>query len=219
MTGRIGTTVVEFLMVMTLFVFILGLVLSMTSRVRFLTGRSTIDLQNLQEARLAVTALRRDFAAAGPVFAGADSQRDRERLRRAPLRRHSGQALTGQSTPILVGERELIFQRFRPGGSAGDPPAVEPVRYGFDPGTGHLTRTTPGQTTVFTGIRDATFKVYTQPANPEVPLLWVRLEVRQTAPGFASGPTLALTTTLRSTMAADLANHPEWFLQAARQAH
>ncbi|HNW36146.1 MAG TPA: hypothetical protein PKM25_14505 [Candidatus Ozemobacteraceae bacterium] len=214
----VGMTLVEILMAMTLFLFIMGMVMHMMTMVQGLTGRGTINLQNLQEARLAMSSLRRDFLTACPVFSANDTDLVREKLRQSPIRLETGVPIADQSIPILVSERELIFQRFIPESAPGQIPLpVEPVHYAFDQATGRLTRTTPRMTTVFQGIRAAAFKVYVQQANPKIPLLWVQLEVRQTTPGVASGPTLALSTTIYSMMAADLMNHPEWYLLAAKR--
>lgn len=213
-----GTTVVELLMAMTLFLFIMGVVMHMMSSVHRLAGRGTINLQNLQEARLAISSLRRDFLTACPVFSVNDPGLAREKIRQNPLRLESGSPVADQSIPILVSERELIFQHFILDSAPGQILlSVEPVRYAFDQVSGHLTRTTPRMTTTFQGIRSAAFRVYVQQSNPAVPLLWVSLEIQQSAPGIASGPALALSTTIYSTMAADLKNHPEWYLMTAKQ--
>lgn len=216
--GRVGTTLVELLMAITLFLIVLGAVLHVTSMIRSMTSRGTISLQNLQEARLAISALRRDFLTACPVFSEKDTPRARELLRRDPVRPGATAPVTGQSIPILVSDRELAFHRFVFDPSAGaGPPAIEPVRYTYEPVAERMIRITPRLTTVFRGIRAVSFLVYAQQANPEVPLLWVNLEVRQELAGVATGPTLALSTTVHSAMTADLKNHPEWYLLTARQ--
>ncbi|MFZ2957192.1 MAG: hypothetical protein WA705_09900 [Candidatus Ozemobacteraceae bacterium] len=209
---RIGFGLIETLISFALFMVILGIAVQVVSAVRIQSGRDTVHLRNLQEARLAVSTLRRDFFCSCPVFSKSDTGQDRERIRRQPIQSLTAGAVSVKSMPISVGEEELVFYRNSKDRNIS---SVEPVRYSFDKSTGSLTRATPKQTTVFHGLQSVKFKVYVEQANPTVPLLWVHLEIRQSEPGVATGPLLVLSTTMASVQAADTVNHPEWHLLTA----
>lgn len=209
---RAGVSLVELLVTLGLFLLLLMLVMGISDDVRLGFRRGTVNLQNLQEARLALASLRRDFLAAVPVLSLQDPAPVRQRIRRRPLLAIAqGQAANHSSEPILVAPQELSF-RMVTGFDAAANPVLEPVRYTYDAGRQELQRVTPNRTMTFKGVRSLCFSLVAHAAADQIPRVWVAMEVqREQAPGQPA-PVLSVGTLLTSRTAADLARFPAWNL-------
>lgn len=174
----------------------------------------TVNLNQLQEARLAINYLRRDFAAACPRFSPQDPIKIMKELRRDPIRFDMGAVQGQNSAPIQVSKDGLTFFRYTfetVDGKSGTP--VEQISYNFDKNSRILTRTTSSNVLVrFKGIQDVQFKVYVTRANPAVPLLSVKLTVfdEENAAKVKNATSLDISTTVSSSFMAGCLNHPSW---------
>ena len=181
--------------------------------------RGSGDLQNLQEARLALAALRRDFAGAVPRLSAAGPGPQRERTRRFPITAAppgpTARPGSAGNAPVRLLPDGIEFQVGRFDSPADDlAPRLDPVSYTFDAKTGTLIRATPGGTTRFRGIREAQFEVFAHAANPDVPLLWVRLVTLADDGAAAGGQPLELATTMASRFIASDRRTPSWNLSS-----
>ena len=65
---KTGFTLVETVIAVGMATAIIILVLKLTSVIRGDVAKGTVDLQNLQDARLIINLLRRDFSSATPLY-------------------------------------------------------------------------------------------------------------------------------------------------------
>ena len=135
----------------------------------------TVNLNQMQEARLALSYLRRDFGSASPYFLASDTVK----VRMNPIKLDSTPISDPyKSSPIQITPTELVFYRFifdNPIGTMTT--TLEQVTYTFDSSAKTLTRRTPNSSVSFTSIKNVNFGIYVHKANPNVPILNVRLEV------------------------------------------
>ena len=176
-----------------------------------------VNLQNLQEARLAINYIRRDFSSACPMFAdpNEDSKNGYTNLQKARKQLFVTQT-TNNSIPgelIQVHSDGLLFHKYVYG-SSGEKPKVETVTYQYDKNAKTLTRTSETKgIKVFSGIEDLCFALYTHEINPEVPLLWVYIKIQESGNIYGSqeiGNALELTTTISSSFISSSQNNKYW---------
>ncbi len=183
-----------------------------STRHHYLYG--TVNLQNLQEGRMAINYLRRDFSCACPRLEDPDDAGyfAFQKARKQVFATSSGEG-AGAGDLIQVLPHGLLFYKF----SFNAPdykPRVELVRYEFDSAAKTLLRTgQDGKTQKFTGIEDVEFKVYVHQIEPGVPLLWAKLKIHEGENMFGSdkiGSALELTTSISSPFLNSSANNPYW---------
>jgi type II secretory pathway component PulJ len=153
---------------------------------RFLTSTrhhymyGTVNLQNLQEGRLAINYLRRDFSCACPRLEdpATDGYVNLQKARKQIFSTASMPSVSS-SNLIQVEPHGLLFYKYAYQ-SPDFQPRVELVRYEFDGSAKTLMRIgQDGKTQKFTGIEDVEFKVYVHQINPGIPVLWVRLKIHE----------------------------------------
>ncbi len=212
--SRSAFTLIEMIssMAVAMLVFLLIYKLLAGVRTHYLYG--TVNLQNLQDARLAINFLRRDFSSACPRFKKVASSSDGyiyvNRLRKNIFKDPPGWD-PQYGDPIQVSANALSFFRYEFDG--GSSPHVEQVQYLFDPATKTLKRKYKGAERGFKGFEAVEFKVYTHMINPGVPLLWVRLLIHEGQQMYGStniGKPLELTTTISSNFISSSLNHLTW---------
>lgn len=206
---RAGVTLIELLVTFGLFILVLTLVMSIADETRLGFRRGTVNLQNLHEARLALSILRRDFLAAVPILAPQDSPAVRQQIRRQPVVATVGGTFAHRSEPILVTPHELSFSVVT-GFDSTENPLLEPVRYVYSARNQLLQRITSKHTMSFQGIRTLQFSLLAHAASSQAPRVWVAMEVqRETSPGQPA-PILSVGTLLTARTAADMTQHPAW---------
>lgn len=209
-----GFTFVEMIVSMAIAMMAFLLIYQFMSSTRHHYLYGTVNLQNLQEGRMAINYLRRDFSCACPGLEDPDDAGYYafQKARKQVFATSSG-AGAGAGDLIQVLPHGLLFYKFA--FKTGDEkPKVEMVRYEFDSSAKTLMRTgQDGKTQKFTGIEDVEFKVYVHQLEPGVPLLWVRLKIHEGENMFGSekiGSALELTTSISSPFLNSNANNPYW---------
>ncbi|HOY67253.1 MAG TPA: hypothetical protein PLP29_10200 [Candidatus Ozemobacteraceae bacterium] len=212
--GRTAFTLVEMIASMAVAFFIFLLIYKLLAGVRSHYMYGTVNLQNLQDARLAINYLRRDFASACPRFKSVTGASDGylyvNRLRKNIFKDPPAWD-PRYGDPIQVTPNGVAFFRFE--FDAGARPNVEQVQYQFDAATKTLKRKYRGAERVFRGFETVEFRVYTHMVNPGVPLLWVRLLIHEGQQMYGStniGKPLELTTTISSNFVSSSLNHLTW---------
>lgn len=211
---RSAFTMIEMVMSVAVALVVFLLIYKLMSSVSSHYQYGTVNLQNLQEARLAVNHLRRDFSSACPRFkdggASADAYIYVNKLRKYIFKDPPNwQAKYGD--PIQITENGLSFFRFE--FDSGSNPTVEQVQYAFDPATKTLKRKYKGNERSFKGFETVEFRLYTHMVNPAVPLLWVRLLIHEGKEMYGTaeiGKPLELTTTISSNFISSNLNHLTW---------
>lgn len=203
MTISIGIALVVFLMIYRF--------LSNT-RHHYMYG--TVNLQNLQEARLALNYLRRDFSCACPRIEDPDS------AGYVTLQKVRKQVFVTSSWPsetagdlIQIHPHGLIFHKFVFGAS-GVKPKVEQVSYEFDAVEKVLTRRSAGdRVQKFNGFEEVEFRLYAHQLNPKIPVLWARFKVHEGENIYGKesiGKALELTTSITSHFITSSLNNKYW---------
>ena len=80
-----GFTLVESIIAIGMASALIILVMKLTSAIRGDVVKGTVDLQNLQDARLVINSLRRDFTCAMPYYDPSDKQEDIDSVRNNPV--------------------------------------------------------------------------------------------------------------------------------------
>jgi len=205
---------------------VVGIAFGFLSRVRSLYSHGTVNLQNLQDAQLAINSIRRDFFSACPFFGQkvetlAEFQ-IYEKTRRRVFDFGAGveKAGLGNNRLILIEGGRIEFHRFP--FEAGPPTAqeeqtavpVQKVEYAFDPARQTLTRTVDGRPRrTFRGIGQALFRLYVHAFQPDVPLLHVTLTVDEggeAGSGAPLGRKLELATSISSAYVTSSLRHLDW---------
>jgi len=213
---RFGMTFVELAISLGVGLMVLLMVYRFMSGTRQHYMYGTVNLQNLQEARLAINYLRRDFSSACPRIDEPTSSPggfvDLQKLRHQMF--VSGSVPTGAGGDLIqILPQGLLFHKFS-FGAPDQNPRVELIRYEFDSATRVLTRLTEfGQMQKFSGIEEIEFKLYSHQLNPKVPILWVRLKVHEGGNTFGSdeiGKALEVTTSITSPFIVSSVNSKYW---------
>lgn len=215
-TYRSGMTFVELAISLGVGLMVLLMVYRFMSGTRQHYMYGTVNLQNLQEARLAINYLRRDFSSACPRIddptAAADGYVNLQKLRNQMF--VSPSAPTGAGGDLIqILPQGLLFHKFS-FGSPDESPRVELVRYEFDSSARVLSRLSEsGQIQKFSGIEEVEFRLYSHQMNPRVPILWVRLKVHEGGNTFGTeeiGRALEVTTSIASPFIVSSVNNKYW---------
>ncbi|GAB4270117.1 MAG: hypothetical protein Kow0029_06660 [Candidatus Rifleibacteriota bacterium] len=183
-----------------------------STRHHYLYG--TVNLQNLQEARLAINYLRRDFSCACPRIEDPDTGGyvNLQNARRQIFSTSSVSSIPS-SDLIYVDDHTMKFYKYA-FQSPDESPRVEEVIYEFDGSAKTLVRRgQDGKTQKFTGIEDVEFKVYVHQVNNRVPILWVRLKIHEGENLYGSeniGNALELTASISSPFLTSSLNNKFW---------
>ncbi|MBI3038112.1 hypothetical protein HYY75_03530 [bacterium] len=161
-----------------------SLIYTFLSRTRFHFMHGSVNLANLQEARMAINYLRRDFAAAVPFIAKSANYGTLERVRRFVFSTGVWKPLEAEGELIQVEPTKLSFHRFifEPSEKQSETrfPKVELVKYDFDSSKGELHRSVnSGKPQVFRGFENVEFKIYVHYEIRNVPVLWVKLVLNE----------------------------------------
>ncbi len=201
--NRKAITFVEIMICLVIASMVFGVIygfMSYTSK-NYMFG--VVNLQNLQDARLAINYLRRDFAAACPRFDDPEKDKKNGYINLQKIRKQlflTNGSIKGGDL-IQVSPNKLSFHKFVYGSSDKNP-RVEPITYQFDKSSQTLTRISRTKgTKVFSGIEDVNFALYFHKINPDIPLLWVKLRIHEANKMYGNkeiGKALELTTTISS---------------------
>ncbi|PKL46122.1 MAG: hypothetical protein CVV42_17735 [Candidatus Riflebacteria bacterium HGW-Riflebacteria-2] len=186
-----------------------------TTRMHYMYG--TVNLQNLQEARMAINYLRRDFSCATPYIAG-QGQVGFFTMQKAQnfVFETTGWTATAGVNLIKCDSDSLSIPKFA-FGSPDEDPRIEYVTYTYEPGnilsrklldaSGNLRKEVK-----FSGIENVEFKLYTHKLNANVPVLWVKLLVhdKSTYGSDEIGKALEVTASISSPFINSLVNHRNW---------
>ncbi len=185
----------------------------------FLVG--SVNLNQLQEARMALDYLRRDYLSACPYLPKTVPAAVFERCRRDPFYfADAPGAVKPQTQPVEIRKNEISFYRFTDTVADGTLEAkVEPVTYSLDPSSGDLLRSTPNQVVRFHGFQEIEFAPYVTADNPRIPVLWVRLSILDAADAakIKHPKPLSLSTTIGSAFTDSVLQHPDWHYTTTQQ--
>jgi type II secretory pathway pseudopilin PulG len=206
-------TMVELLVGFLILSLILLLVNQFISAIRRGFMHGTVNLERLQEARLAISYLRRDFTSASPTVSEKDPSKIRRFILKYPLEL-SGNPVSGfKSSPIQISGSSVTFYRFTSDSTTGlEAPKVFPVSYEFQKSAQTLTRTTPDGQKVFKGFRNVQFQCYVHKSSPEIPLLHVEFEIFEERENKHEehGKPLVLASTIGSVFVTDSLKNRFW---------
>lgn len=211
-----GFTFVEMAMSVgiALIVFLMVYRFMSSTRQHYMYG--TVNLQNLQEARMAINYLRRDFSCATPYIGGQGQVNfpDMQKARNF-IFETSGWAPINAVNLIKLDSDSISIPKFA-FDSPDEEPRIEYVTYTYEPGN-ILSRKLVDATGVmkheikFSGIENVEFKMYTHQLNANVPVLWVRLLVLDKTYGTGEiGKALEVTASISSPFITSLVNNRNW---------
>lgn len=209
-----GVTLVETLMGIVVSCILLTVVFKFYGSVLFQFRQGFVNLQNFQDAHIAISWLRKDFATSAPFLfskEGKDGQALRDTLR-VPIDL-IGERSLGKNQKIAISDDMIIFHHFvNPAFSQSAVLEMEEITYLFDRQQKTLVRKTNSGTKVFKGFKNVLFKCYVHSLNSEIPLLWVKfvLDHGETPEGGKAGSALELTTTISSAFITDATNVKFW---------
>lgn len=211
---KIGMTLVETLMGIVVSCLLLTVVFKFYGNTLSQFRHGFVNLQNFQDAHIAISWLRRDFTTATPFLfskEGKDGQALRETLRLPVDLR--GERNLGKNQKIQISDNMIIFHRFvERSFSQASQIEVEEISYRFDPTQKSLIRKSNSGEKSFKGFREVLFKCYIFNSNSEVPLLYVKfvLDHGETPEGGKAGTPLELCTTISSAFITDSTNSKFW---------
>lgn len=190
-----------------------------STRMHFMYG--TVNLQNLQDARLAINYLRRDFSSSCYFVSSADGFKTIQLARMSGFK--SGTPWAGGSSHLVeVTNKKLSFHRFDFNtDQLNATPTVKLVEYEYDAAAKTLNRLDAGQVKAFRGFEDVEFKLYVHDGNPHVPLLWVKIVVNESDNMYGNNlqvdRALELTTTISSAFVTSNLENLSWNYETAHQ--
>lgn len=215
--NRSAITFVEMMVAVVVASLVFGVAYNFMSDTRHNYMYGTVNLQNLQEARLAINYLRSDFASACPLFVdpdetGSGGYQNLQKVRKQLfVTGDNGNDLKGEL--MQVHQNGILFHKFVYG-SYGEKPRVEAVAYTFDGASKTLIRQSQSKGTKnFSGFENVEFALYTHEINPGVPVLWVKFRIHESSNMFGSdkiGNALELTTTISSPFVSSSLNNKYW---------
>lgn len=186
--------------------------------------KGVVNLQNLQEARLAINYLRRDFASSCPLFIYNGKSYDYKMLQEVrkqlfATENNDGSSLQEYGILIGVDSEGIRFFKFKYDTQQNEIPKVELVRYVFNSTTKCLVREVGIQgkerynKKEFKGFEEVRFALYANEIASSVPLLWVKFKIHESSNIYGSenfGKALELTTTLSSNFINSSQNNTYW---------
>ena len=187
------------------------LVMKMASIIRGDVAKGTVDLQNLQEARLVINSLRRDFACATPIYDVSEKRKIIDEVRADPIMFIDSFKKAQNSRPIIVNSNQISFCKTSL--DSANNPVLEFIDYIFDPVSKTLFRRSMldkdnSNTKSFNGIEAIKFDVYYHPLKDDVPMLLVQM-ILKTKEGNLTRE-LPLTTTISSSMVSQDIDNLDW---------
>ena len=171
-----GYTLVEVVIAIGMIAGLLVLVMKMSSLIRGDVAKGTVDLQNLQDARVVINSLRRDFLCATPIYDDEDSENIRNEVRADPILFASSFNKPQKSRPIVINEHQINFCKLT-NDSAGNQ-LKEEIYYFFDPVSKTLNRRGADGEKLFKGVENIKFDVYYHPLREDVPMLLVSMIIK-----------------------------------------
>ncbi|MEW6708417.1 MAG: type II secretion system protein [Candidatus Riflebacteria bacterium] len=206
-----GITLVEILIGTGLISLIILVVTNFSSTMSMNYKRGFSDLENFREAHAAIIQLRKDFSMACPYMSKSDGIQELKKYTLRPFAISVGDgSIVGANRKIRVFPHQLTFFRFADPSFSDNPmPVVEEVEYLFDSAEKVLIRKHLGKTNKFAGFKEMEFKAFVHAANPDVPVLWVKMVFDQVSEGSSARP-LELTTSISGCFVGDAINFRNW---------
>lgn len=206
---RRGVTLVEILIGTILAVMLIALSVGMIRFVRRHQSVGTSDLRELQDARLAISHLRRDFRSATINTESNVTLSKQRNLHRNPLVQAGSWRAESGVTPIIVDRTSIQFfkQSFETD-STDKNPKLQQIMYQIDSSRNCLVRSGPGFETAFTSIINADFRIYGHPLNKDVPVLLVKFDIM--AEDLESHQNMEFVTTISSSVISQKINNLSW---------
>ena len=201
--NRKAITFIEIMVCILIASIVFGVIFNFLSSTNKNYMYGLVNLQNLQNGRLAINYLRRDFVASCPRIDDPENDKNNGYVNLQKIRNQmffDKENLKGGEL-MRIASHSISFHKYV-FGSTDKNPEVEPITYKFDPDSQTLTRTSKTRgTKVFTGIEDAHFALYVHKTNPNTPLLWVKLRIHEAKNLYNNeniGKALEITTTISS---------------------
>ena len=191
-----GFTLVESIIAIGMASALIILVMKLSSAIRGDVVKGTVDLQNLQDARLVINSLRRDFTCAMPYYDPSDKQEDIDSVRNNPVwYAETYTDSSKKSKPIIIYKYHLNF--VKPVYDSSGNLNMEEITYVFDGMNKTLIRhSSISGDKHFKGMDNIEFGLYYHPVETDIPMLLVSMTIRTTEAGETK--TLPLTTTMCS---------------------
>lgn len=167
-------TLIEVVVAVAMAAGLLILVMKMFGYIRGDVAKGTVDLQNLQDARLVINSLRRDFTCAVPIYDSSESLTIRDEVRANPILKTSTFTKNQKSRPIIVSNTEINFGILDKSGNLNE------VHYYFNPTTKTLNRKSSEGEKAFKGIENIYFELYYHPLKDkiQIPMLLVTILIK-----------------------------------------
>lgn len=193
-----GFTLVESIIAVGMAAGLILLVIKISSVIRGDVAKGTVDLQNLQDARLVINSLRRDFTCAMPYYDFSDNQQAIDSVRNNPiLYTATYNDSSKKSKPIIIHKYHLNF--VKPVYDSNGNLSMEEIYYVFDGSNKTLIRhSSISGDKHFKGMDNIEFGLYYHPLETDVPMLLVSMIIRTTEGGETKS--LPLTTTICSSI-------------------
>ena len=193
-----GFTLVESIIAIGMASALIILVMKLSSAIRGDVAKGTVDLQNLQDARLVINSLRRDFTCAMPYYDPDDKQEDIDSVRNNPvLFTETYNDTSKKSRPIIIHKYHLNF--VKPVYDSAGNLTMEDILYAFDGANRTLIRhSSISGDKNFKGMDNIEFGLYYHPLETDTPMLLVSMIIRTTEGGETKS--LPLTTTICSSI-------------------
>lgn len=207
-----GFTLIEMLIGLVLVSFLFAISFRVFTYISSQMSRGSVDLQELQGARLALNYLRRDFRSAAPLIAKTATFVQKTKTARTPMVEAASYNRGPDSVPIVIADSEIhFFRQLYNTPDAETAPTTEQVNYRIDDTKKCLVRSSAGKERMFPDIKGAKFELYGHPLKPEIPLLLVTLTIDADVKDRGSARNvLELTTTISSPVAVQPLNYPRW---------
>ena len=197
-------TLIEVVVAIAMAAGLLILVLKMFGYIRGDVAKGTVDLQNLQDARLVINSLRRDFTCAIPIYDTSESITIRDEVRANPILKASTFTKNQKSRPIIISNTEINFGILDKSGN------LKEVHYYFNPTTKTLNRRSTDGEKAFKGIENINFELYYHPIKEElhIPMLLVTILIKTKESNVTRE--LPITTTMCSTVISKDVENLDW---------
>ena len=198
---KTGFTLVETVIAVGMATAIIILVLKLTSVIRGDVAKGTVDLQNLQDARLIINLLRRDFSSATPLYDTDENIDIRDEVRNDPVR-YTLMYNAHQSRPIILNEHDIVFCKTTVDKEGNK--KREEIQYSFDKVNKVLNRYSSSGVRSLKGLENIKFDLYFHQLNGDVPMILVNMLIRTKSGNETKD--LELTTITSSIISNDMAN-------------
>lgn len=207
--SKSGFTLVEIIIVALLALSLIIMSFKVFSFIQHQRTRGSVDLQELQGARLAINYLRRDLRGAVPKIAATATLEQKRKALQMPMVKAEKFDKSSGNVPIVVADEEIHFFKyvFK---STSVLPELEEVNYFIDKKRKCLVRAGAGAEKVFPDIKGAKFELYAHPLKKEMPLLRVNLLIGTKKGEQISAENMEITTTISSAIISQNLNNTYW---------